>query len=98
MTDSHLGLLAYAILQMNGVAGYAGWRWLYIIEGIFSISICFVAWFGLPTNPSVSWFLNEEDRHLMKIRAAQRASYMGSDEFSWREVKIALVDPKVWLS
>jgi MFS family permease len=26
------GLLAYGILQMDGVSGVAGWRWVYIIE------------------------------------------------------------------
>jgi hypothetical protein len=25
-------LLAYGILQMDGVSGLAGWRWVYIIE------------------------------------------------------------------
>lgn len=101
---------------MNGVSGLAGWRWLYIIEGLFSICICFAAWFGalhispleqhlkinsllgLPTDPSNAWFLNKEEKHLMKIRAAQRAEYMGSSVFSWREVRISLTDPKVYLS
>lgn len=92
------GLLAYAILQMNGVSGLAGWRWLYIIEGVLSVLICFVSWFGLPTDPANAWFLNEEEKHIMKVRAAQRAQYMGSEEFSWREVKISLTDPKVYLS
>jgi MFS family permease len=27
------GLLAFATLKMDGTAGYAGWRWVYIIEG-----------------------------------------------------------------
>lgn len=29
------GLLAYVLLKMDGVAGYAGWRWVYIIEGAY---------------------------------------------------------------
>lgn len=27
------GLLAYAIAHMSGVAGYSGWRWIFILEG-----------------------------------------------------------------
>lgn len=27
------GLLAYAIQNMDGTAGYQGWRWVFIIEG-----------------------------------------------------------------
>lgn len=91
------GLLAYALLQMDGVGGYAGWKWVYIIEGVFSILVAVVVWFGLPNNPSRAYFLNEEDRHLMDIRAAERAHYMGSEEFSWAELKIAFTDPKVYL-
>ena len=27
------GLLAYGIAHMDGVAGYTGWRWIFILEG-----------------------------------------------------------------
>ncbi|OLN97852.1 putative transporter C1683.12-like protein 5 [Colletotrichum chlorophyti] len=92
------GLLAYALLQMDGVAGYAGWRWVFIIEGIVSILIAPILWFGLPNDPSNAYFLNDEEKRMMKVRAAQRAQYMGSDEFSWTEINIALRDPKLYLS
>lgn len=32
-------LLAFGILHMRGVAGMAGWRWLFIIEGLFTLII-----------------------------------------------------------
>lgn len=32
-------LLAFGILRMRGVAGMAGWRWLFIIEGLFTLMI-----------------------------------------------------------
>lgn len=28
-------LLAYGLLHMRGVGGYAGWRWLFLIEASF---------------------------------------------------------------
>lgn len=34
---------------------------------------------------------------MMKVRAAQRAQYMGSEEFSWSEILIELRDPKLYL-
>ncbi|THY87632.1 MFS general substrate transporter [Aureobasidium pullulans] len=92
------GLLAYGILQMDGVAGQAGWRWVYIIEGIFSVGVAVVVFVFLPNDPNNAYFLNDEDKQLMQVRARQRAAYMGSEDFSWAEVKIALTDPKVILS
>jgi len=92
------GLLAYALLQMDGVAGYAGWRWVYIIEGCFSVLIAVAVWFGLPTNPAEAWFLSAEQKHMMRIRSQQRAEYMGSDKFDWQEIRIAFQDPKLYLS
>lgn len=72
-------------------------RWVYIIEGIFSVLVAFVVWFGLPNDPSNAYFLNAEEKELMRIRAIQRQAYMGSEEFDWNEIKLALVDPKVYL-
>ncbi|OAA61497.1 MFS transporter [Cordyceps fumosorosea ARSEF 2679] len=92
------GLLAYCLLKMDGIAGLAGWRWVYIIEGIFSILIAPLIWFGLPNDPSNAYFLTTEEKHIMKVRAIQRAQYMGSEEFSWEEIRIGLKDPKLYLS
>ncbi|KAM7215498.1 putative transporter [Rhypophila decipiens] len=92
------GLLAYVILKMDGIAGLQGWKWIYIIEGIFSVFIGFVIWFGLPNDPSNAYFLNDEERRMMRVRAAQRAQYMGSEKFSWEEITIELKDPKMWIS
>lgn len=91
------GLLAYSILKMDGIGGYAGWRWVYIIEGIFSFIVAPIIWFGLPNDPSNAYFLTDEEKRMMKIRAMQRAQYMGSEEFSWEEIRIGLKDPKLYL-
>jgi MFS family permease len=91
------GLLAYAFLQMDGVAGYPGWRWVYIMEGILSLLIGPVIWFGLPNDPNNAWFLTTEDKKIMQMRAIQRAQYMGGEEFSWEEIRIAFKDPKVYI-
>jgi hypothetical protein len=72
-------------------------RWLYIIEGIFSIVCAFAVWFGLPNDPAQAWFLNAEEREMMRCRAIQREQYMGSDKFDWSEVRIAFKDPKLYM-
>lgn len=74
-----------------------GCRWVYIVEGIFSIIVAAMVWFGLPNDPSKAYFLNAREKESMQHRAVQRAAYMGSEEYSWDEIKIALADPKVYL-
>jgi MFS family permease len=34
------GILAFGLMQMEGVAGYGGWRWIFIIEGIVGSTFC----------------------------------------------------------
>lgn len=34
----------------------------------------------------------------MRVRNEQRRKYMGSEEFSWKEMRIALSDPKLFFS
>lgn len=73
-------------------------RWVYIIEGLFSIICALLIWFGLPNNPAEAYFLTEEEKWMMRVRNEQRRKYMGSEEFSWEEMRIAIRDPKLMFS
>ncbi|PNS20507.1 hypothetical protein CAC42_5957 [Sphaceloma murrayae] len=92
------GLIAYGVLRMDGVAGYPGWRWLYILEGILT-----VVWAGIcvkvvPKDYQTAYFLNESDRAIMKRRAELAESYSGGDgRTSKTDIKLAAKDVKSWL-
>jgi sugar phosphate permease len=60
------GLLAFAISNMDGVGGYEGWRWIFILEGIASVLAGVVSWFLLPDSPSMSheWLAPDEIKFL----------------------------------
>jgi MFS family permease len=92
------GLFAYALLKLDGRAGLAGWRWLFIVEGCASVVISVVIFFFLPDNFETARFLDENDRRLMRIRAERNARYNGRPEFEWSEVRKALTDPKLYIS
>lgn len=72
--------------------------WVYIIEGLFSAVCAVLIWFGLPNDPANAYFLDDEEKWMMRVRNEQRRQYMGSEEFSWEEMRIALSDPKLMLS
>jgi hypothetical protein len=91
------GMCSFA-LHADFVETNTGLRWVYIIEGLFSALCAILIWFGLPNNPAEAYFLNEEERWMMRVRNEQRRKYMGSDQFSWEEMRIALSDPKLFFS
>lgn len=37
------GLLAFGILQLRGLSGMTGWQWLFLIEGIPTVLVSFIA-------------------------------------------------------
>ena len=41
--------------------------------------------------------LNPEEKRMMQVRAAQRARYMGSEDFKWEDLLIEFRDVKLWL-
>ncbi|KAF8175378.1 MFS transporter [Pholiota molesta] len=56
------GLLATAILKMDGVGGLAGWRWIYILEGLATIVSAVIAAYYLPETLAAASFFTDEER------------------------------------
>src|ERR1700753_714441 len=74
MAGAFSGLLAYLIVKMNGVGGYAGWRWIFILEGLLTVVVAIAALFLLYDFPETASFLTPEER----AWAAHRLKYQGS--------------------
>ncbi|QIW97487.1 hypothetical protein AMS68_003005 [Peltaster fructicola] len=70
------GLLAAAIGKMDGLSGYAGWRWIFILEGALTVAISFIFFFTLPDFPEESKWLNPAEKAyvIARLRADQGAS------------------------
>lgn len=98
LSGSFGGLFAYALIKMDGIQGIAGWRWLFIIEGVASVGVAIFVYFIMADDFENARFLNEEDKQLMRIRAERNARYNGKPEFDWAEVRKAATDPKLYVS
>ena len=57
-----VGLLATAIIKMDGVGGLAGWRWIFILEGIATVLIALISAVFLPADIETAKFFTEEER------------------------------------
>ncbi|KAF1848897.1 high-affinity nicotinic acid transporter-like protein [Cucurbitaria berberidis CBS 394.84] len=92
------GLIAFGILYMDGVSGWAGWRWLYVIEGIITILWAFCCIFLVPKNFETAYFLNEEEKELMRQRAIRTQAYSdsaGAGHHGKADIKEAAKDVKI---
>ena len=56
------GLLAGAIANMNGIAGYSNWRWVFILEGIATILVGVLAYFAVTDFPEDAKWLTDAER------------------------------------
>lgn len=98
------GLLAAGIFSgLDGVAGLAGWRWLFIIEGAASLVLGLGAFFILPDFPgsntgSARWLLTEEERRISKVRMSlDSVSTTETNHSVWYGLRLAVSDYKVWI-
>jgi ACS family tartrate transporter-like MFS transporter len=57
------------LLDVNAF-GIAGWKWLYILEGIPTLLLGLVALWALPDNPARAGFLNDEEKQIVLARLA----------------------------
>ena len=59
-----------SLLGLNGVAGMAGWQWLYIVEAAPSLVMSVVTFFYLTDRPAQATWLSAEERSWLATRLA----------------------------
>ena len=102
------GLLAFGISKMDGVGGYEGWRWIFILEGIATVLVAILAFFVLHDFPETAKFLTEEERAFVVFRLKYQgqvgnkeqgtAGVAQAEEFRWKYVRDAFADWQIWVN
>lgn len=92
------GLLAAAIGKMDGLRGYQGWRWIFILEGALTILVSFFFYFLLPDFPENSKWLTDDEKAFVtaRLRADQGNSAV-ERKITLKDVGNCLKDYKVIL-
>ncbi|RMZ81286.1 hypothetical protein DV737_g2552, partial [Chaetothyriales sp. CBS 132003] len=92
-------LIAYGISYMNGLCGLSAWRWVYLLEGIFTILFAGVVFLVLPDYPksarSASWLTAEEQEYL-ELRLPAHAPRTHDAAFSKKEVLASLTNLRTY--
>ncbi|GAP86970.1 putative MFS general substrate transporter [Rosellinia necatrix] len=104
LSGAFSGLLARAISELDGRAGLEAWRWIFIIFGLFTISVGFTSFWLLPNNVASARFFTPEERDCAIRRLhSQGASTTGrereeTERFAWSEVARGVFSWQTWLS
>ncbi|KAJ5772969.1 hypothetical protein N7457_007865 [Penicillium paradoxum] len=92
------GLIAFGILYMDVCASLTEKPRLYILEGLATIVIGCVCIYLVPKDPETAYFLNAEEKALMRYRAEQSKDYSGGEgHYKMADVKLATKDIKTWV-
>ncbi|KAJ1333114.1 MFS transporter ACS family allantoate permease [Microdochium nivale] len=76
------GIMAAGIAKMSGIAGYEGWRWIFIIEGLATVLSGVMCFLMLPDSPSLStkWMNSDEIRIVNTLYKRHRGGASASTE------------------
>jgi len=86
--------MSAALFTLEGVAGLAGWQWIFLAEGLPSVLLGVVVLFFLTERPDAARWLSPEQRRYLSARvkagddAIDRAGRIG--------LRAALLHPIVW--
>lgn len=98
LATAFAGLIAAGIYHgLDDVAGVAGWRWLFILQGAVTFVVAVVGFFLLPDFPRTTWWLTQEERDLAYSRMELDTAGNEGETGAVKGLKQAVKDPVVWV-
>lgn len=86
------GLLAFAISYLNGKGGLAGWRYLFLLEGMPAVLCGIYSLFSLPNYPDEVQFLNEMERVRILEKLPEAQPNAGDETWDCHQIKELFTD------
>ena len=82
---------------MDGVGGYSGWRWIFIIEGLVTVITAIASKFLIVDWPETSTFLTIEERDFLLRRLSEDRGEATMDRLDGSALKRTFSDIKLYL-
>ncbi|CAO3580902.1 unnamed protein product [Absidia cylindrospora] len=100
------GLISFGVFRLAGIGGLYGWKWLFLIDGIFTQVVGLIAFFYLPASPSKTtsiiwgkkgWFTDRERKiAVTRLIRDDQTKTQQQQQIKWVDIKYTLLDSKVW--
>jgi ACS family pantothenate transporter-like MFS transporter len=92
-------LQAAAYTNLSGVHGYAGWRWLFIIDGIITLPLAALSYLFFPNLPQSgvkTWWITRKE-HELSISRMKAIGRAGTEPWSRVKIKRIVSSWHFWL-
>ena len=91
------GPISGALLSVHGVAGLAGWQWLFLFEGLPAAVLGCVVLGALPERPDQAGWLTEREKAALMARLQEEGAEGARPAAQTQTVGAALRDRRVWI-
>jgi MFS family permease len=92
-------ILAFGLMQMDGLSGIRAWQWIFIIEGLLTMLVAITARFiiiDFPDKSEKTGFLTGEQAEFVKQRIQNDRGDALPDKLTWPIFFHHLSDLKLW--
>lgn len=93
-------IVNFGLNHLNGVAGLAGWRWMYIVQGLITCVLGLVTYWWMvdfPENAQRSFFfLSDQEERVATRRIQDDRADVIPEPFSWGTLLANFKDPKIY--
>ncbi|KAJ6015407.1 hypothetical protein N7540_009998 [Penicillium herquei] len=101
LSGAFSGLLAAGIAKMDGVGGYEGWRWIFLLEGMATVILGVLCFFLLIDAPRFSqrWLTPEEIRYLELQHFIKDGGQFKEErsKTSWKDIRSVVTNWRMYL-
>lgn len=82
---------------MAGIAGYNGWRWIFIVEGLLTIVVAAISKWFIVDWPHEAKFLNAVEKDMLVQRLNDDISHAKMNHWNGNAARRILKDWKIYV-
>ena len=88
-------LSGWIMKDLTGVNGWAGWQWMFLLEGMPAMALGLLVWFLLCDRPAEAKWLSAQEKDVVERTLQQDRQALGPSRHG--SLKGALRDPKIYI-